>query len=94
MATSRPKDHKPRIVTYKMNVVKINGCAQPECTNCGHRFDTDRAAHPYRAMCQIAMGAYPFCPYCGAKYAGCQIEGVNFDKCSSDLRDWIYRGCK
>ena len=56
MAESSFKVDKPGVVTYKMNVVKVNGSARPECTNCGHRFNVDKADHPYRAMCNIARG--------------------------------------
>ncbi len=75
-----------------MNIVKVGGRSAPECTSCGHRFDTDYAANPYREMCEIARGKFRFCPICGAKYTGCQIEGVDFNKCDSDLKDWILRG--
>ena len=78
--------------TCKMNVVKVNGSSDPECTACGHRFDTDVFANPYEAMCRIARGEYAFCPACGAKYTGCMIEGVDFDDAPADLRDWILRG--
>lgn len=78
-----------------MNVVKREYICKPECTNCGHRFDTDYAKNRYREMCRIAMGErFRFCPKCGAKYIGCQIEGVDFDKCDPDSRDWIMRGLK
>ena len=57
----------------KMNVVDRNGRSAPECTNCGHRFDTDYAKNPYAEMCRIAKGKFAYCPVCGAKYVGCQI---------------------
>ncbi len=78
--------------TCKMNVVNRRGCSAPECTNCGHRFNTDHAENPYREMCHIARGKFSFCPACGAKYIGCQIEGVDFDKCDANKRAWILRG--
>lgn len=76
----------------KMNVVKRGGRSAPECTNCGHRFNTDYADNPYTEMCRIAKGKFSFCLSCGAKYTGCQIEGVDFDKCDANLQDWISRG--
>ena len=76
------------MATCKMNVVDRNGRSAPECTNCGHRFDTDVE------MCRIAKGKFAYCPVCGAKYVGCQIEGVDFDKCAPHLSDWIMRGLK
>ena len=78
--------------TCKMNVVNRGGSSRPECTNCGHRFDVDYADNPYREMCCIAKGKFRFCPVCGAKYVGCQIEGVDFNKCNPDYQDWINRG--
>lgn len=78
----------------KMNVVNINGSATPECTNCGHRFETKYANNPYREMCNIALGKYTFCPMCGSKYEGAQIEGIDLDKCDTYKRDWLYRGNK
>ncbi len=78
--------------TCKMNVVDRNGRSAPECTSCGHRFNTDYAENPYREMCRIARGKFSFCPSCGAKYTGCQIEGQDFDDCTPKLRDWILRG--
>lgn len=75
-----------------MNVVNRNGNSQPECTACGHRFETNYAENPYHEMCSIAYGKFRFCPNCGAKYVGCQIEGIDFDKCTPHLRDWILRG--
>lgn len=82
-------------VTYKMNVVSIRGSAAPECTHCGHRFtEIKGACNPYEAMCRLAMGKFPFCPCCGAKYAGCQIEGVDFDECTPNDKSWILSGCQ
>lgn len=78
--------------TYKMNVVNINGTSCPECTNCGHRFETDYAENPYREMCRIAKGKYHYCPKCGAEYIGCQIDGIDFEKCDFNKRDWLYGG--
>ena len=78
--------------TCKMNVVKRNYSAAPECTACGHRFETEYADNPYREMCRIALGKFKFCPQCGAKYTGCQIEGIDIDKADPDLRNWIERG--
>lgn len=78
--------------TCKMNVVNRNGTHAPECTNCNYRFETDYAENPYREMCSIAKGKYAFCPVCGARYIGCQINGVDFNKCDSHKRDWINRG--
>lgn len=78
--------------TCKMNVVNRNGDNAPECTNCNHRFETDYAENPYREMCRIAKGKYLYCPKCGAKYIGCQVEGVDFEKCDFYTRDWINRG--
>lgn len=78
--------------TCKMNVVNRRGRSAPECTNCGHRFNTDYADNSYREMCRIAKGKFSFCPVCGARYIGCQIEGVDFDKCDAYERDWISRG--
>lgn len=78
--------------TCKMNVVNRWGSSAPECTHCGHRFNTDYADNPYREMCRIAKGKFSFCPICGAKYTGCQIEGVDFDRCEAYQRDWIIRG--
>ena len=76
-----------------MNVVKNRmGSASPECTNCGFRFETRDAGHPYREMCRIALGKFKFCPQCGAKYIGCQVEGVDLGECDADTRDWIERG--
>lgn len=79
-------------VTCKMNVVNRGGSSKPERTNCGKRFNTDYADNPYREMCEIAKGKYRFCPVCGAKYVGCQIEGVDFEKCDPYYQDWINRG--
>ena len=62
----------------KMNVVDRKGVSKPECTNCGHRFNTDYAKNPFEEMCQIAKGKFHYCPYCGAEYIGCQVEGVDF----------------
>jgi hypothetical protein len=75
-----------------MNVVDRGGTSRPECTNCNHRFDTDHANNPYKEMCKIAKGKYSYCPFCGAKYIGCQVEGIDFEKCSSATQDWINRG--
>ena len=80
--------------TCKMDVVKIDGRSEPQCTACGHRFDTDVFANAYEGMCRIAMGEYAYCPACGARYTGCRIEGVDFDDAPADLRDWILRGNK
>lgn len=80
--------------TYYANIVNRGGSHKPECTNCGHRFETDYARNPYGEMCNIACGKYHYCPYCGAKYIGCQIEGVDFHKCSADLREWVMCGVK
>ena len=86
---------KFEVPVCKMNVIKdFRGRSAPECTNCNHRFDTDGAENSYREMCRIAKGKFAFCPMCGAKYVGCQIEGVDFEKCSPDLRDWINEGLK
>lgn len=76
--------------TCKMNVVNRGGTHAPECTNCGRRFD----AGGYRDMCQITMGRYDFCPSCGARYVGAQVEGVDFYKCSPSTQDWIQSGLK
>ncbi len=78
--------------TYKMNVVNRNGKSSPECTNCNHRFNTDYASNPYREMCEIAKGKYNYCPKCGAKYIGCQVEGVNLEDCEDAIQNWILRG--
>lgn len=85
-----PKNDAKKIC--KMNVVSVNGRSEPECTACGHRFDTDHAENPYREMCRIATGKFKFCPNCGAKYAGCQIEDVDLERCAPEKRDWILRG--
>lgn len=85
-------DKSEQVKTCKMNVVSINGRSAPECTACGHRFNTESSENPYRAMCRIAMGEYRFCPCCGAKYAGCQVEGIDLDKTTPEKRDWILRG--
>lgn len=37
---------------------------------------------------RIAHGKYKYCPNCGEKYEGCQIEGVDFNKCPPDIRLW------
>lgn len=78
----------------KMNVININGTSCPECTNCGYRFKTDYAQNPYREMCNIALGKYGFCPHCGSKYEGCQIEGIDIEECNDCEIEWIYRGNK
>lgn len=75
--------------TCKMNVKPIRGSYSPECTNCGHRFETDHFKNSYEATCNIAMGEYTYCPKCGALYVGCQVEGKDFNKLDFDLKDWI-----
>lgn len=72
----------------KMNIVNRNGSYEPECTNCHHRFNTDYASNPYREMVAIAHGKYKFCPECGAPYTGCQVEGVDFEKCERNIKYW------
>lgn len=72
----------------KMNIVNRGGTSAPECTNCGHRFNTKTAKSPYEEMVAIANGKYKFCPECGAKYEGCQVEGVDFDKCERHIKYW------
>ena len=72
----------------KMNIVDRNGESSPECTQCGHRFETDYADNPYREMVDIANGKYKFCPNCGSPYTGCQVEGVDFDKCEPRIKYW------
>ena len=75
--------------TCKMNVKPIRGSYSPECTNCGHRFETDHFKNSYEATCNIAMGEYTYCPKCGALYIGCQVEGKDFNKLDYDIQDWI-----
>ena len=94
MARTTQKKQSVTMLTSKMNVVKINGSSSPECTNCGYRFETDYAENPYKEMCKIAFGKNRFCPMCGAKYVGCQIEGIDFNDCDPYLQDWIRRGLK
>lgn len=76
----------------KMNVVNRHSVSRPECTHCGHRFETDYASNPYKEMCRIAKGKYQYCPICGAKYIGCQIDGVDYEQAPVELQDWIDRG--
>ena len=78
--------------TYKMNVLSMHDRSDLECTNCKHRFDTNYALNPYREMCNLAMGKYQYCPKCGAKFIGCQVEGVDFTKCETYIKDWIIKG--
>lgn len=78
----------------KMNVIDNNGTSSPECTACGYIFNTDYAKNPYKEMCCIALGKYKYCPICGDKYDGCQIEGIDIEECSDYEKDWIYRGNK
>ena len=72
----------------KMNLVDINGKSSCQCTNCNFRFNTDYAKNPYMETVRIAHGKYKYCPNCGEKYEGCQIEGVDFNKCPPDVRLW------
>lgn len=76
----------------KMNVVNRHNVSRPECTHCGHRFETDYASNPYKEMCRIAKGKYQYCPICGAKYTGCQIDGIDYEQAPVELQDWIDRG--
>ena len=71
-----------------MNIVNKNGRSQPECTKCGHRFNTDYAINPYREMVEIAHGKYKFCPNCGDEYKGCLVEGVDFNECDANIKFW------
>lgn len=72
----------------KMNIVNKKGRSQPECTKCGYRFNTDYATNPYLEMINIAHGKYKFCPECGDKYEGCQVDGIDFNKCSQSIKIW------
>lgn len=78
--------------TCKMNIVSKNGDSCPECTNCKYRFATDYADNPYEEMVRIATGKYDYCPKCGAKYIGCQVEGIDLEKCDRKTKDWVQRG--
>lgn len=80
------------MATCKMNVVDRNGRSAPECTNCGHRFDTDYAKNPYAEMCRIAKGEICLLPSLRSQVCWRQIEGVDFDKCDPYETDWIMRG--
>ena len=82
------------IRSCKMNVVNINGSSYPVCTNCDYRFDTKYARNSYVEMCKIAKGKFQYCPVCGAKYTGCQVEGVDLEKCTPNTKDWINRGLR
>ncbi len=76
--------------TYYANIVNRGGSHKPECTNCGARFEDGN----YVEMCQVACGKYHYCPYCGAKYIGCMVEGVDFYKCDVDTREWVMQGTR
>ena len=71
-----------------MNIIDRNGRSSPECTHCYYRFNTDYAKNPYYEMVEIAQGKYKFCPNCGSAYEGCQVEGVDFDKCEPHIKYW------
>lgn len=79
-------------MAYKVNIVDIRGKSVPKCTNCGHEFDTDVAKNPYKEMYNIARGKFRFCPACGAKYVGFQVNSLDFSKCDLSVQSWILRG--
>ena len=75
--------------TCKMNAVDKNGNSSPECTNCNHRFNTDYARNSYLETCAIVNGRYKYCPNCGAKYIGGQVNGIDLEKCSREIQRWM-----
>jgi predicted RNA-binding Zn-ribbon protein involved in translation (DUF1610 family) len=68
----------------KMNSDKDNrGKATPRCTGCNKAIATYNYYDFVRAM------HVKFCPNCGAKIDGIQVEGVDFADCDSNTRDWV-----
>lgn len=67
----------------KVNIVKRNGSSAPECTNCNHRFNIKT----YPEMVAIVDNC-KFCPECGARWDGCQVDGVDFEKCTPHIQWW------
>ena len=72
----------------KMNIVHRNFHSAPECTNCGHRFNTEYAENPYHEMLEIAYGKYKFCPHCGDKYEGMLVEGKPLSEHNEQIQYW------
>lgn len=57
------------------------GALSVSCTACRHTFDTDYVGDPDAEAVRIAMGAFMYCPSCGAAYGGCRINGKDFTDC-------------
>lgn len=72
----------------KMNLIDINGKSSCQCTNCNFRFNTEYAKNPYIETIKIAHGKYNYCPNCGDKYEGCQVESIDFNKCDDTIKLW------
>lgn len=68
----------------KLNIVKQNGSAAPECTACGKRLKIEN----YHEMTAIVGGKYKFCPECGERITGVQVEGVDFSECDYRTQTW------
>ena len=68
-----------------MDVTRKDDGAVLSCAACGHTFDLGYAADPAKELSRIALGAYLYCPRCGAAYEGCRIDGVPFEECGQEV---------
>ena len=88
---SKYRDENGRKSCY-MDVTRKDDGAVLSCAACGHTFDLGYAADPAKELSRIALGAYLYCPRCGAAYEGCRIDGVPFEECGQEVRSLLSDG--
>lgn len=88
---SKYRDENGRKSCY-MDVTRKDDGAVLSCAACGHTFDLGYAADPAKELSRIALGAYLYCPRCGAAYEGCRIDGAPFEECGQEVRSLLSDG--